>query len=87
MSITLELTDEEEATLRQAAQRAGVEVGAFVRRKVLELVTAPDLLAEARFLQSEGARAISDAQRRLTEQGIGYVTGDELHIVLHSSGQ
>lgn len=84
MSITLELSEEEEADLRLAAERAGSDVASFVLSAIWESVRRSDPSADAAFLQREGATAVRRAQAHLVERGIGYVTGDEEHVTIHS---
>ena len=73
MSITLELTDEEEATLRQAAKRAGVDVAQYVKGAALEAFrrATDDWLVWER----AGLLAATEACDTLLESGIGYVYG------------
>lgn len=85
MSITLEFPEDEAAKLRQTADRVGIDVEAFVRLAVLEAMRRRDPIANAAFLQAEGADSVQTAQAHLTGRGIGYVTGDEERTVVHEA--
>ncbi|WP_395091510.1 hypothetical protein [Armatimonas sp.] len=84
MSIVLELSPAEEAVLSQAATARQMDVVSYIREKVfMPEKDEPPLEETIRFLQEEGQRAISEAQQKLMEQGIGYVTGDETTVKIH----
>lgn len=75
MSITLELTDEEEAALREAAQQAGVDVVAYIKERALEPFRR--VSSEWELWERVGQVAAEDACDTLMERGIGYVYGRE----------
>lgn len=81
MSITLELSPEEELRLRQAANSRGMDVAAYVRQKVFALEPQPFTANDATFLMQEGNRAVRTAQQELRASGVGYVFGRDGKIV------
>lgn len=88
MSITLELTQVEEEALRAEAAAQEMDFAAYVRLKVLAGVSPcadEGLRSDALFLQEEGTRAVRAAQDTLLKQGIGYVTGDEATVTVHTA--
>ena len=79
MSLIIDLTPDEEATVRARAAKQGVDVSAFVREKlfpVAESASEVDVEAAefARWKQA-GQNAAEAATDRLLERGIGYVYG------------
>jgi hypothetical protein len=82
MSITLELTAEEETRLRDAAAAEGKDIATYIRQRVF---TAPNLpLDDLAFLRDAGAAATQDARHSLLRRGIGYVyRRDDGAIVRH----
>lgn len=85
MSTNLELTEEQLAALARGATRAGMEMQAFLVTCALKVVQQ-DEVAQAdtlAFLTDEARRAVAEAQSKLHEKGIGYVTGDETSVQKH----
>lgn len=82
MSITLELTEEQERVLAQCAKRAGLDVPTFVVAVALNEVKRETNTPS--FLEQEARQAVASAQKKLLEHGIAYVTGDENSTVKHA---
>ena len=73
MSITLELTPEEETRLRTAAAAEGKDLATYIRQRVFSTalnVPSDDDLA---FLRAEGTAAVRAAQQSLGQQWIACV--------------
>ena len=70
MSILLELTPEEETTLRSAAEAKGQDVSAFL--KSLAIATARKSSLQQRW-NAAGEAATQEARTRLHDKGIGVV--------------
>ena len=71
MSITLELTQAEEARLREAAHARNMDLPTFAKAYLLGDLE-PE---ETTFLRSNGDAAIGATREKLLSEGIGYVSG------------
>lgn len=85
MSITLELTPAEEEALSRGAERAGMELPAFLIACTLKSIQREEAshAETVAFITEEARRAVAEAQRKLHEKGIPYVTGDENSVQKH----
>ena len=89
MSITLDLSQEEELLLRQAAQAAGSrDVVAYIRQQVFAALPASSPAQDADtstldFLRSEGRTATRTAREDLLAGGIGYVYATDTALIRH----
>lgn len=81
MSITLELTPDEEQQLRREADARGVDVTSYVRTRVFTEPFPTSVANDAAFLLEEGCRAVSLGQQELHARGVGYVFGRDGEII------
>ena len=88
MSITLELSPEEETLLREAAQAAGnPNVAAYIRQSVLStLADSGRRESDLDFLREEAEKAVRSAQTELMRQGIEYVYLKDNSLIRHFPG-
>jgi hypothetical protein len=88
MSITLELTKDEEARLRRAAVAAGKEINAYIRQQLFlpDTNTAQEntspIVDDLEFLQSAASATVQEAQLKLLAQGIDYIYRDSTGAIV-----
>jgi hypothetical protein len=72
VSITLELSPEEDALLRREAQRHGMNITEYIRNRVFAPLNDSES-DDLKFLRAAGTAAIHAAQTDLLARNIGYV--------------
>jgi hypothetical protein len=87
MSITLELSREEELLLQHAAHAAGSrDVASYIRQTILAALTAPNEAQDQdtlTFLRAEGRNAVLAGQKDLLARSIAYVYVKDTELIRH----
>jgi LPS sulfotransferase NodH len=85
MSITLDLSREEELLLQQAARAAGSrDVASYIRQQLFAALPAANASRDdLDFLRTEGRNAVRASQQDLIDKGISYVYAANTDLIRH----